>query len=640
MRIQSIPLSKLIPSSSNVRKTGAAIGIDELAASIAAHGLLQNLTVREGQKGKFEVVAGARRLAALKRLAKEKQLVKDAPIACTVLEEQDPAEISLAENVVRLPMHPADQFEAFRALYERGKGVEDIAARFGVAVTTVKQRLKLACVSPVVMAAYRDEAMDLDQLMAFTVSDDHTAQETCWRELPNWNNRPQTIRRILTAQQIDASDRKAKFVGLEAYQEAGGQITRDLFQPEHEGWLADGALLERLLSEKLEALAGTLREEGWKWVEIEPENVQSLSRIQPERHPLGEAQEEELSRLSAEYDALCAEENDEDAERADALYARIEALSEGEAVWSAEQKALAGAIIRIGYEGEVQIDRGLVKAEDRAALRRLTPPEDRVSNGHAGETAQSAGLSAKLIADLTAHRTAALQALLADNPSVALAAAVHALAWPVFYGPGVTPSCLEIGARYPELARSGTTLAASPAMQLIAERRSLLQSRLPQDDAAFWPWLLTQDSETLTALLAFVSALTVNAVREPGTHHASPRLGHAERLATALGLNMTQWWQPTGETYLARVSKTHILEAVKEAVSPQAAENLATLKKADLVGGRSRRTCRRARRCMTISTYGVGTARSTASIMRSMSSAANERSAKPPPAPLSSTVRA
>ncbi len=80
-----------------------------------------------------------------------------------------------------------------------------------------------------------------------------------------------------------------------------------------------------------------------------------------------------------------------------------------------------------------------------------------------------------------------------------------------------------------------------------------------------------------------MTALTVNAVRQPGNHHASPRLGHAEQLATALGLNMTTWWQPTGKAYLARVSKTHILEAVKEAVSPQAAENLATLKKAELV---------------------------------------------------------
>ena len=143
MHIQHIPLSKLTPSKSNVRKTGASNGIDELAASIAAHGLLQNLAVRCVSKQKYEVVAGGRRLAALKRLVKEKRVKKDAPIPCNVLDEEDAEEISLAENVVRLPMHPADQFEAFQRLADSGKGPEDIAARFGVSVTTVKQRLKL-----------------------------------------------------------------------------------------------------------------------------------------------------------------------------------------------------------------------------------------------------------------------------------------------------------------------------------------------------------------------------------------------------------------------------------------------------------------------------------------------------------------
>jgi len=584
MHIQHIPLSKLTPSKANVRKTGARDGLDELAASIAAHGLLQNLAVRVADKQRFEVVAGGRRLAALKRLAKEKHLKKDAPIPCNVLDEEDAEEISLAENVVRLPMHPADQFEAFQRLTEGGKGPEDIAARFGVSVTTVKQRLRLACVSPVLMDAYRAEELDMDQLMAFAVTDDHEAQEACWRDLPDWNNSPHTIRRMLTDAQIDTSDRRARFVGLESYQEAGGQITRDLFQPEHEGWLADPALLERLAVQKLEALADTVRAEGWKWVEIEPEHGQSLTRIQPERLPLSAEQEEELARLTADYDALPEDdETDAQAEQRETLYSQLEALAEGEAVWTAEQKAISGATIRIHHDGEVDIDRGLVKPEDRAALRSLTQGE----NGEDGDTeslsVRPAGLSAKLVEDLTAHRTAALQALLVDHPLVALAATVHALAWPVFYGMGITPTCLEITARQPELTRSSATLAASPAAQLLEERRNAWQSRLPEDQDGFFAWLLAQDMPILTDLLALVTALTVNAVRQPANHHASPRFAHAHQLATALGLNMTAWWQPTGDTYLARVSKVQILEAVKEGVSPEAAQNLATLKKGDLV---------------------------------------------------------
>ena len=133
MTIQQIPLSKLIPSPANVRRTGAGVGIEELAASIKALGLLQNLQVRAAEDGKFEVVAGRRRLAALKLLAKQQGHRQGrAEIPCHVLDEgEDAAEISLAENVMRLPMHPADQFEAFKALADAGKGPEDIAARFG-----------------------------------------------------------------------------------------------------------------------------------------------------------------------------------------------------------------------------------------------------------------------------------------------------------------------------------------------------------------------------------------------------------------------------------------------------------------------------------------------------------------------------
>src|SRR5262245_49682368 len=123
MNIQSIALNRLAPSPANVRKTGAATGIEELAASIKAHGLLQNLQVRSVNcNGKFEVVAGGRRLAALKLLVKQKQIAKNLEIPCNVLDEQDAAEISLAENIIRVQMHPADQFEAFHALAETGKG--------------------------------------------------------------------------------------------------------------------------------------------------------------------------------------------------------------------------------------------------------------------------------------------------------------------------------------------------------------------------------------------------------------------------------------------------------------------------------------------------------------------------------------
>ncbi len=153
-----ISLAKLVPCPANARRTGTGLGIEALAASIQAHGLLQSLVVRpaldgQGQAtGKYEVAAGGRRLAALKLLAKRKRIGKLAAIPCRVLDGDgvDGAEASLAENVVRVDMHPADQFEAFARLHQDGAGlgIEDIAARFGVSAHTVRQRLRLAVVSP------------------------------------------------------------------------------------------------------------------------------------------------------------------------------------------------------------------------------------------------------------------------------------------------------------------------------------------------------------------------------------------------------------------------------------------------------------------------------------------------------------
>ena len=202
--ITEISLSKLTPSPANVRRTGAGAGIEALAASIQAHGLLKSLVVQpkldsDGQEtGRYEVVAGARRLAALKLLAKQKRVTKGIIIPCRVLdgENVDGSEASLAENVVRQDMHPADQFEAFARLHEGGTGIEDIAARFGVSAHTVRQRLRLAVVSPALIQAYRDEVLTLDHLTAFAVTEDSEAQERVFGQLQEWQRTPDTIRRL------------------------------------------------------------------------------------------------------------------------------------------------------------------------------------------------------------------------------------------------------------------------------------------------------------------------------------------------------------------------------------------------------------------------------------------------------------
>ena len=585
MKIEMISLNKLVPSPANMRKTGAGTGIDELAASIAAHGLLQNLQVTPGINGKFEVVAGGRRLAALKRLAKAKTIAKDAEIACNVLDETDAAEISLAENIMRLPTHPADQYEAFKVLADQGKGPEEIAARFGCSTAVIQQRLKLAGVSPSLLNAYRSEEMNLDQLMAFTVSDDHAAQEKVWAELPEWNRLPSTIRRLLTQAHVEANDPRARFVGIDAYVAAGGHVLRDLFTPEHDGYLTDPALLHHLAVQKLEAAAETVRAEGWKWVEIVPEidypRMRGMARVYPERgEPNAEAQAE-IERLTAAYDELVAEHGEEPPEAVAAeleeLSDQIDALGEGTVVWDPEDVAVAGAIVGIGHAGRVAIERGLIRREDEVPT---ATPGDGVPSGSKARHRKDgpSQLPDRLIEDLTAHRTTALRAVLAGNCEIALTAVIHAFALSLFYQYGAD-SCLAIRVDSADLRGSADGIEESRAAKALIERHGTWRQHLPEASEDLWAWLSSQETAVRLDLLAHCAGCAVDAVRRPHEHADSGRLVHADQLAGATGLDMAAWWQPTAASYLGRVPKARILEAVTEGVSREAAENLAKLKK-------------------------------------------------------------
>jgi ParB/RepB/Spo0J family partition protein len=83
--IKSIPLNKLVQSPRNVRRHSDPAADAELKASIAAHGLLQNLIVRPAAKGKFEVEAGERRRRAMLALADEKssRAITKSPASCS-----------------------------------------------------------------------------------------------------------------------------------------------------------------------------------------------------------------------------------------------------------------------------------------------------------------------------------------------------------------------------------------------------------------------------------------------------------------------------------------------------------------------------------------------------------------------------
>jgi ParB family chromosome partitioning protein len=587
-----IPLNKLKKSPKNVRQMPhTKAEIEALAASIAANGLLQNLIIEpeHDKKGRttgyYLVTAGeGRRLAQLLR-AKRKEIAKTEPIRCVLDTEHSAEQISLAENVIRSDMHPADQFEAFAKLHdEQGLSAEDIAARFGVTPAVVKQRLKLAAVSPALIQLYRDGEMRLEELTAFTVTDDHAKQEQVWAELPTFHRTRHAILNALWHDQISIDDRRAVFIGIAAYEAAGGAVARDLFDEEGEGYLTDTGLLNRLVREKLQGVAQQVLAEGWKWVTVEPEFDYQLTagmrRLRPVIAELTDEQQAKVDALEAEYDALfdegsAAQDFDEPsgetAARLQAIEAEIIALTGGER-YRPEDIAIAGAFVTLGHDGEARIERGFVRKEDDR------PPENSAHDETGTESGPDdnhgpAPLSDKLVAELTAHRTAALRNELAQHPETALIAVVHVLAAVTFYGSGEGLTCLQIAPRFSQLSTHAPGIDETPVMRTIAERHEGWRNRLPEDTTQLWTFVAMLDPAERLKLLAHCAALAVNSVRTPGI---TPE---AETLAQALALDMTAYWQPSAAGYFSRVSKERIVEAVREGASDQAAQNIANLKK-------------------------------------------------------------
>jgi ParB family chromosome partitioning protein len=573
--IASIPLNKLVLWEGNVRKTGASDDLEELTASIAALGVLQSLVVRKVTRGRFAVIAGRRRFLSLTVLAERGAIAAEHPVPCRVVPgNADATEISLTENVMRVPMHPADQFDAFRELVDNGSTPADIAARFGITEAGVKQRLKLARVSPVVFEAYRNGDLNLEQVQAFAISDNTEAQEKVFSQLSGRNDDPRDIRSALTQDEIAATDKRVRLVTVSAYEEAGGAVRRDLFSEGEDGiYILDSALLDRLAVEKLHSAAEAVRAEGWKWVDVEAElDFEARSgfhRHHPEPLPLSEEASIEQKRLVEEYDSLfsTAEEDDEQAsERLDAIETRINELEEAETAFTPDTIAIAGAIVTIGRSGEVEIVRGLVRPED--------VPEE--TGGQEAKTPKvRPAFSSTLVESLTAQKSAAISASLSDRPDIALAAVVHALASGVFRLRG-SENSLQITAKVMNLRETGKAIDA------LEEARERWGERVPGDPQHLWDWCLAQEKDTLLELLAFCAACSVNAVQSKQDRADCRRLAQANALATALSLDMTKWFTPTAANFFSRVGRTTVVSAITEAKGIPAKKSWDKMKKAGL----------------------------------------------------------
>jgi ParB family chromosome partitioning protein len=614
---RDIPFDKLVLSQANVRQVKAGVSIEELAEDIARRTLLQSLTVRAvldevgAETGVYEVPAGGRRFRALQLLVKQKRLAPTVPIPCVIRTEGLAEEDSLAENIQRAPLHPLDQFRAFQTMREKSKSEEDIAAAFFVTPTVVKQRLKLAAVAPSLLDLYADDAMSLDQLMAFTVNPDHQRQCEVWEALKNgYPREPYHIRRMLTEGAVRAGEKRARFVGIEAYEAAGGVILRDLFADADDGWLQDAGLLNRLVAEKLDASVAEIRGEGWKWIEAAVDfpygHTFGMRRITGERSSLTEEEQQAYDAVKAEFDAL--QEQDDSADdlpeeidrRLGELEAEIEAFDSRPFQFPPEEAARAGVFVSLDPSGQLRIERGYVRPEDEPQA--TSQVEDAASLADQSGEAEGAGadddspaadapdpddddgrpLSDRLIADLTTIRTFALRDALSRSPDFARLSVLHAMALTVFYRQRAD-TCLMIDIREGAAGASRVEqLADFPPTSAYAERRDSLASTLPQESSQLWAALCAMTEAERDALFAHCAAYAVDAVVEP--YNRRPRaIAHADDLSSALQLDVSAaGWRPTADNYFARITKAQILEAVREAKGEDAAERITSLKKPEM----------------------------------------------------------
>ena len=626
---RDIPFNKLVLSQLNVRRTKAGVSIEELAEDIAHRTLLQSLSVRPildangAETSMYEIPAGGRRYRALQLLVKQKRMAKTQPVPCIVREGGIAEEDSLAENVQRVALHPLDQFRAFQALRENGLSEEDIAARFFVTVAIVKQRLRLAAVSDKLLDLYAEDGMTLEQLMAFTVTHDHAHQEQVWESLNRSHNKePYQIRRMLTESAVRASDRRAQFVGIESYEQAGGFILRDLFHQDDGGWLQDVALLDQLVATKLKTEAETVAAEGWKWIEVAIDfpygHANGLRELEGEHPDLTDEEQATFDALKTEYDKLeTAYENadelpDEVDQRLGEIETAIEAFDKRPAIYDPADAERAGVFVSIDAEGDLCVDRGYVRPEDE-------PPEDADTGAEATDETSDDGAAApaarraiitiggvtepeededdvikplpdRLVSELTAHRTLALRDALANNPDIAMTALLHKLCLDTFHHAS-SGGCLEVSVRQVAFPVQGQDLKSSAAALAIEDRHNAWAVDLPKDENALWNTLDALGAASRAALLAHCVSFGVNALHEkanpygagPSAQGIRRRFDQADRLARAVGLDMVEaGWRPTADNYLGRVTKPRILEAVREARGETSVQLIDHLKKGEM----------------------------------------------------------
>ncbi len=565
---QTTPLSSLTLWEGNVRKHNTKGDLSALADSIQSVGLLQPLVIFN-EDDKLYVAAGQRRLLALQMLQREDRIPADFPVSVTILDKEAALEASLAENVIREDMHPADKFQAFDALLKSGLNATEIGNKFGISVKEVDKLLALGRVAPTILDAFRADELDLDQVMAFTLTQDQEEQLQVWgrfKDLHSWQKNASQIKAALTHDEIRATDARVKIIGgVEAYEAAGGSVRRDLFDERNAGYLTDPELLEKLVAQAVDATRQALLKEGWSNVELlEDFTWQDRDKMveeQGKRPALTDEQKQELTRLQAQrdemdelYEANDEEFTDEQRDQYEQLETAITAIEDRPKKYSLATLNRSNAYIVVGHSG-IEIYRGFTS-------KKAMPKKKGAAAEEEAATPAKSPYSAALTGELSTEVTGAIQAELAKNPKLALVALSFDIIRDVGRVTGV-----HFSKAWPR--------SDSPASRSLESTEEQTRGNLPQDEQQLWDWLKQQDFETLAKIIAPEIARTMDAKRH-GT----------DRIRQELNVPLRTYFTPAAANYFGKIGKPQIVADLLDmgAIFPVDVKNFEQMKKAELAG--------------------------------------------------------
>lgn len=582
--VEVVMLKQLAKTSLNARKTpAAAADIEGRATSIEGVGVLQNLVVFRMVDGQFGVAAGETRRLALNLLMEQGRsaagvpVTPEFPVVVKVVDEDKARAISYAENGQRSNLTPADQLANFRDMAEDGTPVEQIAAILGYRTAHVRKCLKLTTVAPQLQELLKTDQITLDQLGALAATDDHQRQCQVWNNARHHEYRQtfKALRESVLNDEVAAADSHlVEFVGLEAYKAAGGETREDLFA--ESVILTNPIQLETLAIAKLQEAADTAaKKEGWVWAigrynEVkswgEDEKAFSIIRLYPK---LTDEQREEMKQLEAEQEVLedllegaDADDDWEHAPRLEQITARIDEINEDaeKSVWTEDVKAKAGVVAYL-KDGKICLQRGVMKMEDikqeqkveREKIKTETPPSEK-------------GLSQALITSLSAERTLAVAATLAQNPTVALAMHTYKLARSIFDNKGyysVMHTTVESQRNTCLKQAADADIENGLANQKLTELHESWLSRFPQDWTAGFDWLLAWPQTDVLALLTYCVAQGIDGI---SAQIYNQRVSHSlAPVEKALDFKIGDWWKPTSANYFSRIGKDQIVDALNSA---------------------------------------------------------------------------